>query len=235
MNYNIIAVIPARSGSKGIPNKNIRLYKNKPLLAHSIEIAKKCPYINKVYVSTDSEEYQKIAIEYGALAPFLRPKNISDDMSSDYEMFEHFIGWYENNYQLIPDILIHLRPTYPNRKIEWLNESIEIFIKNIEKYDSLRSVVLLDKTPYKMYYINEENELKPYFSKYSDKNMIESFNQARQYFPQTYLHNGCIDIFKTILLKESKISGDKIYPYIMDENEKDDIDTIDDFERSEKK
>jgi N-acylneuraminate cytidylyltransferase len=230
---NIVALIPARSGSKGIIHKNIKLYKNKPLLVHSIDIAKECKYIKEIYVSTDSEEYQNIAVKNGAHVTPLRPLEISDDLSPDIDTFLFFIQMFKDNNLKIPDLIIHLRPTYPNRKIDTLNECIEKFIENYEKYDSLRTVVKIDKTPIKMYYINNNN-LIPYFDNYKD--FIEPFNQARQNFPDTYLHNGCIDIVKTELIINNKLlSGTKIYPYIMNENETYDIDNINDFNKSENK
>jgi len=228
-NIKIVALIPARSGSKGIIDKNIKLYKGIPLLAHSINIAKKCQYINKIYVSTDSEKYMKIALEYGTEYMPLRPIDISDDISPDIDTFKHFLNWIDDK----PDIIIHLRPTYPNRTIELLNKCIEYFIEKYENYDSLRTVISIDKTPYKMYYI-ENNNLIPFLKCY--ENIIEPFNQARQIFPKSYLHNGYVDIIKSeVVLKENLLSGKKILPFIMDENEIDDIDNIIDFKKSENK
>ena len=224
--YNIAALIPARSGSKGIIDKNIKLYKGLPLLVHSINVAKQSKYIDNVYVCTDSVLYQNIALEYNALVTPLRPSNISDDLSPDIDTFMFFI----DNIPIVPDIIVHLRPTYPNRNVELLDDCIEKFIENYEKYDSLRTVIPFKKTPIKMYYI-ENNNLKPYFKNF--KNLVEPFNHARQQFPDTYLHNGCIDIVKTSVIKEYNfLSGDFILPYIMDENDNDDIDNIEDFNNS---
>jgi CMP-N-acetylneuraminic acid synthetase len=230
---NIVALIPARSGSKGIKDKNIKLYKGLPLLAHSIKIALESEYINDVYVSSDSEEYNNIALKYGAKITPLRSKEISDDLSPDIDTFKHFLKMYENNNLNIPDIIIHLRPTYPNRNLKLLNDTIEYFIENYDDYDSLRTVVLLKKTPYKMYYIDYKNNLIPFLK---DHELFkEPFNQARQNFPDTYLHNGCIDIVKSNIINNNLLSGDNILPYIMDDNEIDDIDDINDFNNSEKK
>jgi len=228
---NIVALIPARSGSKGIINKNIKLYKGLPLLAHSIKIALESKYISEVYVSSDSEEYNNISLQYGAKITPLRSKEISDDLSPDIDTFIHFINMYKN-YKEIPDIIIHLRPTYPNRSLELLNKTIEYFLNNYDNYDSLRTVVLIKKTPYKMYYISN-NTLIPYIKKHDM--FKEPFNQARQNFPETYLHNGCVDIVKSNIIKKNLLSGDNILPYIMDENEIDDIDNLSDFNISENK
>jgi CMP-N,N'-diacetyllegionaminic acid synthase len=231
----IIAIIPARSGSKGIPNKNIKLYKGKPLLAHSILQALQSKYITEVYVSTDSQEYKEIALEYGALVPFLRPPQFSEDLSPDIDLFNHFLVHYqENNNTTYPDIIVQLRPTYPNRTVELIDNCIEIFINNYDNYDSLRTVIPLNKSPYKMYYIDEKNMLIPYLLKYKD--IVEPYNQARQLLPQTYLHNGCIDIIKTdTIITKNLLSGNNIFPFIMDENENNDIDTEEDLINSEKK
>ena len=228
---NIIAIIPARSGSKGLVDKNIKIYKRLPLIAHSINIAKECPYINDVYVSTDSDKYQNIALHYGAKVTPLRPVGISHDLSPDIDTFYYVINWFIKENIVIPDIVIHLRPTYPNRTLKLLNECIEHFIKNMINYDSLRTVILIKKTPYKMYYINDNN-LIPYIK--DDSRFKEPYNQARQNFPDTYLHNGCIDIIKTnIILKDRLMSGEKILPYIMNDNEINDIDDEKDFYKSE--
>ena len=229
----IVALIPARSKSKGIINKNIKLYKGLPLISHSIKIGLESSYINDVYVSTDSEEYQNIALEYGAKVTPLRPSEISDDLSPDIDVFKFFIQMFIDNKTEIPDIIVHLRPTYPNRKIEVLNDCIKKFIENFNNYDSLRTIISIEKIPYKMYHINN-NILTPCISYF--KEYLEPYNQARQIFPETFLHNGYIDIIKTkTILNYSLLSGYKIYPYIMDKNEINDIDNLTDFYISENK
>ncbi len=228
----IDTIIPCRSGSKGLPNKNIKLYKNKPLIAYSIELSKKCEYINNTYVSTDSKYYSEIAQKYGAIIPYLRPSEISQDLSTDYEFLIYHINWLIETNKVLPDYILQLRPTYPNRSLDILNDCINI-IKNNQNYDSLRTVVSFDKSPYKMYTI-ENNNLNPLFNIYN--NINEPYNCARQLLPQCYLHNGYIDIIKTnTILNLKSTSGNKIYPYIMNSNNIDDIDTIDDWNKSEKK
>ena len=227
---NILCIIPARSGSKGIPNKNIKLFHNKPLLAWSIIQAQKSKHQMKIIVSTDSEDYANIAKEYGAQVPFLRPKDLSEDLSIDLEFIQFTINKLKIEENYIPDIILQLRPTSPNRSIKILDECLDIFIKNFENYDSLRTVVEVDKTPYKMYSI-ENNNLIPLFDNIN--NLKESFNQPRQILPKSYLHNGYIDILKTSLLKDNIISGKKIYPFIMKKEDNIDIDNLDDWIQSE--
>ena len=215
----IFAIIPARSGSKGIKNKNIIDFHGKPMLTWSIEQALSCKFIDRVIVSTDSEQYRQIAIEYGAEAPFLRPKEISDDLSTDYECIKHCLNQIGNDQ---PDIIVHLRPTYPTRSMDHLNATIEIFAGVRSEYDSLRTVIPIEKSPMKMYTMFK-NTLNPLFPKWKD--LDEPYNRCRQELPQCYIHNGYIDIMnRDTIIKYSSVTGPKIYPYIMDDTENHDID-----------
>lgn len=223
---NILCIIPARSGSKGLPHKNVKDYRGKPLLAWSIEQAQLCQYEMKIIVSTDSKEYADIAMKYGAEAPFLRPTEISGDLSTDYECMKHSVEWLKQNQQYYPDIVLQLRPTSPLRKVEDINQAICLFLENRENYDSLRSVVEFEKSPYKMYNV-KENMLVPLFKKVDD--IDEPYNQCRQVLPKCYLHNGYIDIFNTSILGDATISGEKIYPYLMNKEDNLDIDEAKDW------
>lgn len=230
----ILCIIPARSGSKGIPHKNIKNFKGLPLLAWSIKQAKESKYIDnmRIIVSTDSTEYQKIAINYGAECPFLRPSDISKDLSTDYECISHCVTWLNSNENYKPDIILQLRPTQPCRKVDDIDRCLEIFIDKYTEYDSLRTVAEFEKSPYKMYSVDDNsNYLSPLFNEVNQ--IKEPFNQCRQVLPKTYLHNGYIDIIKTDILNKGTISGTKIYPYIMDKKDTIDIDTMNDWNKAE--
>ena len=222
----VLCIIPARSGSKGLPHKNIKDYRGKPLLAWSIEQAQLCRYDMKIVVSTDSKEYADIAMKYGAEVPFLRPPEISGDLSTDYECMKHSVEWLKQNQQYYPDIVLQLRPTSPLRKVEDINNAIGLFLENRENYDSLRSVVEFEKSPYKMYTLTE-NTLVPLFKKVDD--IDEPYNQCRQILPKCYLHNGYIDIFNTSILENATISCERIYPYLMNKEYTLDIDEAKDW------
>ena len=232
MNNNIIihALIPARGGSKSIPKKNVKIYKKYPLLVHSINVAKDISFISKIVVSTDCDEIKNIALKNGADVPFLRPSNISGDYSTDIECFQHYISWLKVNKKKIPDIIVHLRPTYPERNNDILYKCLTKFIDIRDIYTSLRTVVPINKSLFKMYTIDSDKTLKPTYEVFN--NIKEPYNQVRQILPITYLHNGCIDIINTKIIENGSISGDKIYPYIMEDNETYDIDTNDDWKRS---
>ena len=222
-----IALIPARSGSKGIKNKNIKKINNKELIYYTIKSAK---HLNpdKIIVSTDSLKIKKIAEKYGAEAPFLRPKKISGDKSTDLECFKHFINWWKIKYYNIPEIIYHLRITSPFRKKKNLTDAKKLFLKN-ESYSSLRSLTNISETPYKMWKIKNKKAL-PLI-----KSNKELHSIGRQYLPKVYNHSGYIDILRTrkTILKNS-MTGKNILAFVP----KDvldyyiDIDKKNDFEKA---
>ena len=226
-----LLILPARSGSKRIKNKNIISFFGKPLIAYAIETAKKSNLFDKIIVSTDSKKIAQIAKKYGAETPFLRPHELSRDLSTDYECIKHALEYLKNKENYIPDIVLQLRPTQPCRKIEDINKCLDLFISNMDTYDSLRTVVEFEKSPYKMYSIGN-NTLIPMHREING--IKEPYNQCRQALPKTYLHNGYIDIFKTSIVNKRTISGERIYPYVMDKSDTIDIDTMDDWFKAEK-
>jgi len=230
-NLKIYAVIPSRSGSKSIKDKNILKFKGIPLLAHSIEQSLKSKLIDRVFVSTDSDKYRKIAINYGAEAPFLRPSEFSADDSTDFDVFLHFIEWISKNNIMVPDIIVHLRPTYPTRPKSIIDNAVKYFADNMDKADSLRTVVKCTQTPYKMWR-KEGLYIKPLLEV---EDIHEIYNLPRQKLPEVYWQNACVDIFKTdIILKDNTISGMRILHYEMDSDETNDIDDWNDFQKAEK-
>ncbi len=230
-NLKILVLIPARCGSKGIPNKNIKDFCGKPLLAWSIEQAKSSKYVDnmRIILSTDSIEYANIGNEYGAEVPFIRPKKIAQDNSTDIEFIQHAVSYLEEWEQYKSDIILQLRPTQPCRKVEEIDKCLDLFIENRDEYDSLRTLVESQKSPYKIYQINNDNVLEPVIKLEG----LESINMCRQDLPKSYLHNGYIDILNTDILKKNTISGSKIYPYIMNDEDRIDIDTLKDWNEAE--
>lgn len=232
----ILCIIPARSGSKAIPGKNIRLFRGKPLLTWSIEQARACRYPMRIVVSTDSEEYAAIARTAGAEVPFLRPAEISQDWSIDEELFVHALRWLQENEKYAPDILVHLRPTYPTRSVETLNRCLEKFLEIRGDYDSLRTVVPTEKTPYKMYRLidmgGSSPKIEPLFRTLDG--VHEPFNNCRQNLPVTVAHNFCIDVLRGNLPLQGTMSGERIYPFFMEPGEFFDIDTPEDWNAAEK-
>lgn len=222
----ILAIIPARSGSKSVPNKNIRLINNKPMLAYSIEHAKNSKYINKIILSTDSIEYQKIGQKYGAETPFLRPKEYATDTSLDIDVFYHALTYLKENENYIPDIVVHLRPTYPIRNTNDIDNMIEIALNN-SNIDSVRSLAEAKEIPFKMWTMKESREIEPIC-----KTIPECYNMPRQELPKVFYQNACIDVIKAdVILKQKSMTGKNIYGYVMQNNF--DIDTEEEFKIAE--
>ncbi len=208
----VVALIPARSGSKGITDKNIRNLCGKPMIAYSIEQALASQYIDKVVVSTDSETYAEIARKYGAEVPFLRPSEISQDMSLDIDVFQHYLNWTKENEDEIPEVMVHLRPTHPIREISDIDNMIEIMLNN-SNVDCVRSLLPAKQTPYKMWLFDEgETKIKPL----AECNVPEAYNAPRQILPTAYMHNGCVDVIKSeTIFKFNSMTGNNIYGYKM--------------------
>ena len=216
----ILAIIPSRSGSKGIKNKNITNIFGKPLIYYSIFFAKECKFKNKILVSTDEKKYQKISENCGLKVNYLRPKKISKDNSLDISFFKHAINFLKIKENYKPDFVIHLRPTSPLRKIKDLKKMLNILIKE-KKADSVRSISEMNKNPYKCWKINSANLLKPLMI--NNTYFKEPYNAPRQLLPNFCYQNGVYDIFRTRILKKNLISGKKIIGYYTKENV--DIDT----------
>lgn len=224
----ILAFIPARGGSKRIPDKNIKLLNNKPLISYTIETAKKSKYINRIVVSTDSEKIANIARKYGADVPFLRPKEISQADSTEMQFFEHALNWFSKYENYEPDLIVLLYPTSPFRKPESIDKAIEEMMKHPEA-DSLRSVKLCSEHPYKMWVI-EDGYLKP-FIKGKDPNI---HTLSYHLLPTVYIQNASIYITKIATIRNKKSpTGDIIVPFIMDEIESIDINNPIDFKFAE--
>ena len=220
----IICIIPARSGSKGVPKKNIRNLGGYPLLAYSIAAAKLSLYIEETVVSTDSKDIAIIGEKYGASVPFLRPKEIAQDNSLDIEFFQHYLNYLQNKSLKIPDLIVHLRPTTPLREIKVIDEAVEYMMKNNEA-TALRSMHKTHLTPYKMFKMNGGYAI-PFLNYEGIK---EFYNLPRQVFEDAYIPNGYVDIVRpAILLNSGLLHGDKMKLW---ETEKvADIDVLEDYD-----
>ncbi len=223
---NILAIIPARSGSKSVPHKNIREIAGKPMIAYSIEHALNSKLINRVIVSTDSEQYADIAREYGAEVPFIRPAEYATDTALDYDVFKHALDYLSDNEGYKPDLVVQLRPTYPIRNVEDIDEMIGR-IEADEEADSIRSIGPAKEVPYKMWHMGDDGVLSAFA-----KDIPECYNMPRQELPKVYYQNACIDIFRPRAIYDyQSMTGKKILGYLMEQNF--DIDTPEEFLRAE--
>ncbi|TDU28929.1 CMP-N-acetylneuraminic acid synthetase [Panacagrimonas perspica] len=220
----VLAIIPARSGSKSVPHKNIRPFRGKPLIAHSIEQGLAAHNVDRVLVSTDSADYARVARDHGAEAPFLRPADIAQDLSTDLEVFLHALKWLEQEENYRPELCLHLRPTYPLRDVADIEGAVAMLLERPD-VDSVRSVTLAPHTPYKMWRLDEASGLlRPLL----ESDIPDAHNVARQALPPVYLQNAAIDVVRAeVLLNARSMTGSRILPYRMSEIH--DIDTEFDF------
>jgi len=221
----VLAIIPARSGSKSVKNKNIRPICGKPMLAYSIEHARHSRCITRTIVSTDSADYAAIARKYGAETPFLRPAEYASDDALDYDVFRHALVFLKQDEGYVPDIVVQLRPTYPIRDSVDIDSMVEMLLKD-SSADSVRCVAPAKEIPYKMWFMNGQGQLSPVLS-----SIKEAYNMPRQKLPEVFYQNACIDVIRTsTILEKHSMSGEKILGYRMGHNF--DIDTEEDFRRA---
>ena len=211
----ILAVIGARSGSKSVPHKNIRLLGRKPLIAWAIEAAQKSKLIDRVIVSTDSSKYAKLARKHGAETPFLRPKEISNNKSTDIEYLSHAVRWLEENENWKPDIILRLMPTAPFCKPETIDKCISLLIKSPEA-DSVRAIALASHHPFKMWR-TEGDFIKPAFEK-KITGFETSPNHPRQLFPKMYVHSDPIVMRHEAIMKNGHLGVKTKYIEISSED-----------------
>ena len=227
----VLAIIPARGGSKGLPGKNIRPLNGHPLLAYSILAAQQSELITRIIVNTDDLDIAAIAQQYGAEIPFLRPANLALDNTTDFEVFSHQLKWHLENEQYRPDIIVQLRPTSPIRMPGWIDEGIRAVVER--NADSLRIITEAPNTPYKMWTLGADKHA-PMEPLLSIENIAEPFNMPRQQLPKVYWQVGTLDVIATSTIEAGGMSGKKILPMIIDASLSVDIDDLASFEKAEK-
>ena len=227
----ILAIIPARGGSKGIPRKNIRNFAGWPLMAWSIAAGRQARTVTRVIVSTDDEEIAGIARHYGAQAPFLRPTEFAQDNSTDLPSFEHALKWLAEHEGYKPEIVIQLRPTSPLRPPGMVDQAVKILLDHPDA-DCVRGVVPAGQNPHKMWRIpQEKGAMTPLLEV---DGIDEPYNAPRQILPQVYWQTGHIDAIRVdTILKKGSMTGNKIYPLIIDARYTVDIDNLADWAKYE--
>lgn len=224
---SILALIPARGGSKGVPGKNLHPLLGHPLLAYSIVAALRCTFVGRVLVTTDNEEILSAAKRFGAEAPFRRPALLAGDMSQDIDYVKHALEWLAVHERWQPELVVLLRPTTPLRDSALVDQAIQALQKDPQA-TSLRSAHLLNEPPQKMLQI-KNNRFTGFFP---DDGRPDYFNLPRQNFPQAYHPNGYVDVVRSDYIKKTgKLYGPEIRPFVTSLAVE--IDTVEDFERLE--
>lgn len=229
----ILAIIPARGGSKGIPGKNIKPLGGRPLIAWTIDAAKSSKHITRTIVSTDDEQIANIAREHGAEVPFLRPAEISGDLATDVEFLTHTLDHLKETEGYEPDIVLRLPPTSPLRTADHIDEGIDVLLKD-ETLDAVRPIVEVSKHPYKFWKIADDSSvLEPFLPK-EFTGFDEPQNLPRQMFPKVHMHTGAMDIMRTKTVRELKsTSGKRLGYFYMSPDDSINIDVPMDFELAE--
>jgi YrbI family 3-deoxy-D-manno-octulosonate 8-phosphate phosphatase len=227
----VLALIPARGGSKGILRKNIRLFAGYPLIAWSIAAAKGSALVTRIIVSTDDEEIAAVAREWGAETPFLRPPEFAQDNTTDLPVFEHALKFLENVEGYRSDVVIQLRPTSPIRPRTMVDDAIRILLEHKDA-DCVRGVVPAAQNPFKMWRFSGEG--KPLHPLLEVEGVPEPYNAPRQILPPVYWQTGHIDAIRISTITQKKsLTGDVIYPLLIDPKYTVDIDTLSDWAKYE--
>jgi len=213
-NQTFLAIIPARSGSKGLPNKNIKIMNHKPLMAHTIEACRKSSIFDEIIVSTDSIEYVKIAQDYGVSVPFLRPDELATDKATTIDVILHVLKKMKESEKTF-DYFMLLQPTSPLRNEKHILECTKLLFDR--SVDSVISICKLEHPTYLNVKLDNRGYMDTFFR---DKKQIR-----RQEMPQEYRINGAIYLTHTdYFLKNGSFYGGKIVPFIMDGLDSIDID-----------
>jgi N-acylneuraminate cytidylyltransferase len=227
----VLAIIPARGGSKGIPRKNIKEFAGYPLISYSIAAGLHAETVTRTILSTDDEEIAAVARQWGAETPFLRPAELASDQALDLPVYQHALRWLEEHEGYKPDVVVQLRPTSPVRPVNCVDDAVNMLLANPDA-DCVRGVVPSGQNPHKMWRRDDTSgQLSPLLQV---PGIAEPFNAPRQILPPVYWQTGHIDAIRPYtILKKNSMTGDKILGMVIDPQYTIDIDTPKDWARSE--
>jgi CMP-N-acetylneuraminic acid synthetase len=225
----VLTIIPARGGSKGIPRKNIRTFAGHPLIAFSIAAALQAKNVTRILVSTDDEEIAEISRNYGADVPFLRPWELATDRTTDLPVFQHVLTWLDDHEGYRPEIVLHLHATTPVRPQGCLDKAILLLLDQPQT-DCVRSVVEAGQNPHKMWRIDSgTGRMTPLLSV---PGIPEPYNAPRQSLPPVYWQTGHVNSIRREVILDGSMTGKVILPIIIEPRYLVDIDTPADWEQA---
>ncbi len=219
---SLLAIMPARGGSKGLPGKNIKEFCGKALIAWSIEQAKSCDNIDRVVVSTNDKNIAEVARKYGAEVPFMRPAELASDVASTIDVIFHCLDWLEKHDDYQPAYIMLLQPSSPLRTLEDINTAIKMLLD--KKAKAIVSVCKTDHHPWWSNILSEDDNMKDFLR-------TDILNKRRQDLPVFYRLNGAIYLAETDYLHECNgFFGPHTFAYKMPRTRSVDIDSDIDFE-----
>lgn len=227
----VLAIIPARGGSKGLPRKNVRLLAGYPLISYSIAAGLQAKTVTRTIVSTDDEEIAAVARQYGAEIPFMRPAEFAQDNTLDLPVFQHALDWLAKNEGYLPDVVVQLRPTSPLRPQSLVDDAVGILLTNPE-VDSVRGVVPSGQNPHKMWRVDAHTgRMRPLLTV---EGVPEAYNAPRQALPSTFWQTGHIDAIRPrAIMEQNSMSGAVIQALMIDPRYTVDIDGLLDLQKAE--
>jgi N-acylneuraminate cytidylyltransferase len=216
----VLAVIPARGGSKSIPRKNLALFAGQPLVVHSIRHARASKSVTRIVVSTEDVEIASVARAAGAEVPFLRPGELAGDTVLDLPVFEHLLSELARRDGYQPDIVVHLRPTAPWRAAGWIDDGVAL-LAGREDADSVRSVSMVREHPWRMFEIASDGFLRPLLGQVHPTPWL----LRRQDLPPVYHYNCVLDVTRpSTISAQHSMTGTRILPLVLVVDEIVDID-----------
>lgn len=218
----VLAIVPARGGSKGVPRKNVRLIGGHPLIAWSIAAAQAATRVDRVLVTTDDPEIREVAQAYGAETPFVRPAELAQDDTTDFPVFEHALKWLAENEGYQPAMVVQLRPTSPLRLTADIDRGVAL-LEADDSADSVRGVCKPFQNPFKMWRIADDGYLEPLMQL---ADIAEPYNHPHQKLPKVYWQAGYIDVIRARTIREQRsMTGRRILPLQLNPDSWVDIDT----------
>ena len=225
---SVLALIQARGGSKGVPGKNIRPLGGFPLIAWSVVACRLAETIDRVVLSTDSEEIAEVAKAYGVEVPFMRPAEFATDTATDFVVIRHALEWFRDHEGHVPELVVQIRPTTPLREPALIDEAVRRVQAHPEA-TSLRSVFEMPESHCKMFGMKEDGFL---HGLCPDDPRPEYFNLPRQAFPSTYFAQGYVDVIRaSTVLEQGMCYGERILGFVTPDSGE--VDREEDFRRLE--
>ena len=225
---SVVAIIPARGGSKGVPGKNIKRMNGKPLISYTIEASLKANSINRTIVSTDDNSIAHVSKDFGAEVPFMRPVDLALDHVLDFPVIRHTLNYLNKIEKSQPEIIVYLRPTMPTRTAHEIDEVVKLLLQK-EETDCIRTTRPVPYPPFWMKKINSSGYLEPY-----DEHVFSFSSKRRQDLPKVVMCDGYVDAARVeSVLREKKFPPSNTSAFFRENIPFFDIDTPEDWELCE--
>jgi CMP-N-acetylneuraminic acid synthetase len=218
----VLAVVPARGGSKGIPRKNLQLLAGRPLVTHAVDTALAANLVSRVLCSTDDPEIADVARAAGAEVPFLRPTELAQDHSEDWAVFKHALDWLLHNDAWQPDLIVNLRPTSPLRTPSHVDRAVQLLLET--GADSVKAVCLARQHPHKMWLRRPDGRIEPFLK--TAFRLARGPDVPRAQLEDVYWQNGVVDVTRReVILEQGVMIGPRVAGLVVQPEDSIDIDT----------